>query len=75
MPEHLPSCAQTEKRSCPSNRSLHDEAPHEHWWSGWPGALCLKCGDEDADEVCIGGACACACHEDFWRAYEDAVRR
>lgn len=25
-----------------------------HRWSGWPGAWCLDCGQEDANEVCIG---------------------
>jgi hypothetical protein len=24
-----------------------------HRWSGWPGAFCLDCGAEDANEVCI----------------------
>lgn len=24
-----------------------------HKWSGWPGALCLKCGAEDPWEVAI----------------------
>ncbi len=22
-----------------------------HWWSGWPGAHCLYCGQEDPDEL------------------------
>jgi hypothetical protein len=25
-----------------------------HRWSGWPGAWCLDCGAECAEEVCIG---------------------
>ena len=26
----------------------------EHHWSGWPGAICLDCGQEDFLEVAIG---------------------
>lgn len=25
----------------------------EHRWSGWPGAWCLDCGQEDQGEICI----------------------
>jgi len=25
----------------------------EHRWSGWPGAWCLDCGQEDAGELCL----------------------
>jgi hypothetical protein len=25
-----------------------------HRWSGWPGAWCLDCGQEDQNEICIG---------------------
>lgn len=25
-----------------------------HWWSGWPGAWCMRCGVEDAMENAIG---------------------
>lgn len=25
-----------------------------HWWSGWPGAFCMKCGAEHALENAIG---------------------
>ena len=24
----------------------------DHDWSGWPGAYCLVCGQEDATEIC-----------------------
>lgn len=24
----------------------------EHVWSGWPGAWCLSCGQEDLSEIC-----------------------
>ena len=27
----------------------------KHRWSGWPGAWCLDCGTEDADELDIAG--------------------
>ena len=26
-----------------------------HEWSGWPGAVCLKCGSLDPVEVCLAG--------------------
>lgn len=25
----------------------------EHRWSGWPGAWCLDCGQEDQSELCM----------------------
>lgn len=31
-------------------RKLHST----HRWSGWPGAMCLKCGVEDVLEFAIG---------------------
>ena len=70
---HIPSCAQLEKRPCQAGISLHGEKEHEHWWTGWPGAMCMKCGDEDKDEVCIGG-CECPCHDAFWKEYEESMR-
>lgn len=69
MTEHIKSCAQLEKRPCPTNRSLHGENHGEHWWSGWPGAYCMKCGDEDKDEICIGSVCKCPCHDELWEKY------
>jgi hypothetical protein len=72
--QHIPSCAQLEKKPCLANRSLHDEKPNEHWWSGWPGAVCMKCGEEDKDEICIGDACSCPCHDDFWESYAQAMK-
>mgnify|MGYP001563879806 CR=1 FL=1 len=33
-------------------RTCNDPAPH-HRWSGWPGAVCLVCGAEDALEQCV----------------------
>ena len=27
--------------------------PGEHRWSGWPGAYCIYCGSEDANEVAL----------------------
>ena len=48
---------------CPVAEPLHDEKPGDHWWSGWPGACCLKCGTSDPVETCLAG-CECACHDD-----------
>lgn len=70
--QHIPSCAQLEKRPCKAGESLHNEPKNEHWWSGWPGAYCEKCGAEDKDEICIGDVCQCPCHADFWKSYEMA---
>ena len=25
-----------------------------HWWSGWPGAYCMKCGVDDPLEWAVG---------------------
>jgi len=68
--KHIDTCAILEKQPCPSNTSLYGEKVTEHWWSGWPGAFCLKCGAEDKDEICIGGGCPCPCHEDFWNQFQ-----
>lgn len=70
---HIETCAMLELIPCPANYSLHSEKPNEHWWSGWPGAWCMKCGSEDKVEVCLGG-CECPCHEAFWREYEEAMK-
>lgn len=66
--EHSEGCWQKHKRPCPSNKTLANEAPDEHWWSGWPGAYCMKCGDDDMNEACLAG-CDCKCHEAFWKEY------
>ena len=71
--KHISTCAMLTVRPCPSDKSLHGELVGEHWWSGWPGAYCLKCGDGDASEICLGG-CACPCHDAFWKAYDEATR-
>ena len=70
---HIPSCALLELRPCPTTYSLHGEKPGEHWWSGWPGAYCLKCFEEDKFEVCIGMVCKCPCHDEFWKGYKAAT--
>lgn len=70
--EHIESCAQREKTDCTANKSLHGESLIEHFWSGWPGAYCLKCSAEDKDEICIAGGCECPCHDEFWRNYDIA---
>lgn len=28
-----------------------------HRWSGWPGAWCLDCGQEDPGEICMSEDC------------------
>jgi hypothetical protein len=48
--DHIETCAQLRSKTCPSPKSLHGELVGEHWWSGWPGAYCLKCFASDPDE-------------------------
>ena len=31
-----------------------NDGKHNHRWSGWPGAHCLKCGSDDYMELAIG---------------------
>jgi len=64
--KHIASCSHPQG-PCPSKRSLHGEKFIEHWWSGWPGAFCMKCGTEDVMETCLADSCYCPCHEDFWQ--------
>jgi len=52
---------------------LHGEKADDHWWSGWPGAYCMKCGADDMDEACIGNSCRCSCHDDFNAAFNAAM--
>ena len=33
-----------------------------HWWSGWPGAYCVKCGSDEPNELCLADGCQCPCH-------------
>jgi hypothetical protein len=73
MTEHIKGCFITEIIPCPGNKSLHGEPVTDHWWNGWPGAFCLKCGSEDKVELCIGNICKCPCHDDFWRDYDMAT--
>lgn len=61
---HIATCAQLQKVPCPAGKSLHEEGTTEHWWSGWPGAYCMKCGAEDKDEICLADSCQCPCHKD-----------
>ena len=62
---HIAGCYQLEKESCKAGVSLHGEPIDEHWWSGWPGAWCMKCHAEDKDELCLAD-CKCFCHDQFW---------
>ena len=68
---HIKDCDAQNIRDCPANKSLHGEATTSHWWSGWPGAYCMKCGDDDLMEICLGG-CKCSCHDEFWSQYNEA---
>ena len=72
--QHTPECSVQHIRECPSGKSLHGEPKDNHWWSGWPGAYCMKCGDDDLTEICLGG-CKCPCHDSFWEEYESAMKR
>tara|TARA_Y100000310_G_scaffold341791_1_gene442146 strand:+ start:200 stop:427 length:228 start_codon:yes stop_codon:yes gene_type:complete len=45
-----------------------------HQWSGWPGAFCLLCRQEDPVEQCLGG-CTCECHIKFWQDAEEDLKR
>ncbi len=58
---HLPTCSVGNAQPCPSDKSLHDEPVGTHWWSGWPGAYCMKCGASDPVEECLAD-CECVCH-------------
>ncbi len=33
-----------------------------HRWSGWPGAVCLDCLEDDPSEICLADDCGCSCH-------------
>ena len=71
--KHLPQCWEGKEKGCRANKSLHGESRKGHWWSGWPGAFCLKCGEEDLMEGCVADSCPCPCHDAMWdnlRAYE-----
>ncbi len=67
--EHIPGCYVGGTVDCPANFSLYDESKNKHWWSGWPGAYCLKCNAEDLFELCLAESCKCCCHNEFWEEY------
>lgn len=71
MPDHISGCAMAEARPCPAGRSPHGEPKAEHWWSGFPGAVCLKCGDPCAEEECLAVACNCPCHDEMWKRMDE----
>jgi hypothetical protein len=68
MTDHIPGCAQLNRRPCFNRVAL--EGISEHQWSGWPGAHCLVCYAEDPDEICLADSCRCPCHDDLWTALE-----
>jgi len=47
LEKHILNCNVGDVKNCSANFSLHEESINNHWWSGWPGAYCLKCGAED----------------------------
>jgi len=55
---------------CPTPGSLHGEGSGNHWWSGWPGAYCMKCHQEDPRELCLADSCKCHCHDEVWELLE-----
>src|SRR5262245_59729463 len=60
--KHVEGCGYANAEPCPSGLSVHGEPANQHWWSGWPGAWCWKCGAEDPMEICVGNSCQCPCH-------------
>lgn len=67
--EHIDLCAVGQIGNGPD----HTDGS-KHSWSGWPGAYCLGCGIEDAQEICMGG-CMCGCHNEFWLKYAKEMRK
>lgn len=74
MSKHHPDCSVGNAKPCGAGLVLHGEAITEHWWSGWPGAYCLKCGAEDAMENCLAG-CLCDCHDEFYAGLNAYMRQ
>jgi hypothetical protein len=72
--DHIDTCSRKNYQPCPAPNSLRGEPVGEHWWSGFPGAYCLKCGAANVDEECVGSGCECPCHDEFWAGYEQAMR-
>lgn len=60
--KHLDTCHVCNAKPCPAPTTLHSESVGEHWWSGWPGAYCMKCGAWDPMEACFADDCRCSCH-------------
>lgn len=59
-------CSMHPRFPCPRDLSLHGEPIVEHWWSGWPGAYCLKCGAEDPTEIALAEGCNCVLGDMSW---------
>jgi len=72
--DHIESCAQLEKTICKVSKYF-GTFEGNHRWSGWPGAFCLDCGEEDQNEICLAISCKCPCHEAEDKAYEEYVTR
>lgn len=44
---------------------------YHHWWSGWPGAWCMKCGAEHLLEIAIG----CGYYDPFTDTWDTEEHR
>lgn len=62
MINHIPTCHILEDTVCTANISLYGEPSNTHFWSGFPGAICIKCHQEDKRELCLADNCLCQCH-------------
>lgn len=60
--DHSGECWAGKDPGCLAGTVLHSEHEDEHWWSGWPGAYCMKCGSGDPQELCLADGCRCKCH-------------
>ena len=72
--QHIPTCAELRRKPCTAGKSFNGEPVDQHHFSGWPGAYCLKCYEDDVEEICIKGGCKCPCHDEFWKAYNEACQ-
>ena len=45
------------------------EQTYEHRWSGWPGAFCLKCGQDDKMETAI----SCCLFDPYTETWKEGV--
>lgn len=67
-----PECSYIDLQPCPADYAMHEEKVGQHWWSGWPGAWCMKCHAGDPAEACLAD-CDCSCHDAFWQEAETNI--